>query len=249
MKILKPAERLIVAADFKPSSPAGSGHEVTTKVIDLAKQLKDTGVYLKIGSALRSSGYGFIEYIKSFGLKVFADLKLHDTPDTLAIDGAMLREAGPDIVTVACSTGLEAMRALQLYLLDTEVLGVTALTSFTEDESRAVFACSIIQAVERLAKLAKAAHLGGIVASGVEAPLIRRKFGSAFTINAPAIRPQGTVVPGDHQNPARIMTPTEAIAAGVDRVVIGRPITEHSNPLEMVKRTIDEIALAVEQRR
>lgn len=240
-----PPERLIVAADFTPAEMRFGGIEwARGEVLRLADSIADTGVYLKVNSVLRAVGYGLIRDIKHRGLRVFADLKLIDIPSTLANDGAFLREAHPELVTVACATGIEAMRALQGALPETEVLGVTVLTSLDETDVNAMFSCSTPDAVARLADFAKEAGLKGLISSPAEAAILRGRMGVLMSINTPAIRPTWSVVKGDDQNLDRVMTPAKAIAAGADRIVIGRPITGHVDPYVAVRLTLDEIEQA-----
>ncbi len=234
---------LIVAADFKPTRPEAN-EEVVGKAVSLAEKLRGTGVYLKMNSVLRSGGYPIISNIHYFGVKVFADLKFFDIPETLAIDGMLLREFKPELATVACSTGVKAIQFLKTELPDTELLGVTILTSFNEDDSNAMFTCSTEEAVLRLAGFGQDGGVNGYISSGKEAEVLRAKFGLVMSLNTPAIRPAWAIIPGDDQNPDRIMTPAKAIKAGADRIVVGRPITQAPNPYDAVMRTIDEIASA-----
>ncbi|MDP3961616.1 MAG: orotidine 5'-phosphate decarboxylase / HUMPS family protein, partial [Pseudorhodobacter sp.] len=107
MRMLAPAERLIVAADFKPDLLKGNGRSwVRRQVLMLADSLKGTGVYLKTNSILRACGYDLIDEIHNRGLKVFADLKFYDIGETLSTDGALLKEFKPELVTVACIAGV-----------------------------------------------------------------------------------------------------------------------------------------------
>ncbi|MCB9805919.1 orotidine-5'-phosphate decarboxylase [Candidatus Nomurabacteria bacterium] len=252
MKELKPEERLIVAADFKPSAeevknerklitPKKARVWVKEQVLSLADKLHGTGVYLKVNSALRACGYDLIDEIHDRGLRVFADLKLFDIGHTLGFDGFFLNESSPEIVTVVCSTGVEAMQALKAELPETEVVGVTVLTTFAESDSDALFTCSTEQAVLRCAHWGSRAGIGGLVSSAKELDPLRQKFETMFSFNTPAIRPLWSVVEGDDQNPDRIMTPAKAIEAGATRIVIGRPIIRSENPREAVLRTIEEI--------
>lgn len=244
MKNLAPEERLIVAADFKPTTSDGR-KEVQQKVLSLAASLRGTGVYLKVNSALRSCGYDLIGQIQSYGLKVFADLKLFDISETLGTDGALLREVKPELLTVACSVGVSAMKALKTELPETEVLGVTVLTSLTEADTQTMFSCSTLEAALRLGRLAGSAYLDGLISSAKEAAALRANMEVLMTINTPGIRPVWAVVPGDDQNPDRVMTPQKAIKAGADRIVVGRPIVGSANPYDAVMRTIDEIQSAI----
>lgn len=239
-RILVPEERLIVAADFKPISPNGRDW-VRTQVLRFADSISNTGVCIKVNSALRACGYDLIDEIHARGLRVFVDLKLFDISQTLSTDGVLLRETKPELLTVACTTGIEAMRLLKAELPDTEVLGVTVLTSLTDDDTRTMFTCSISEAVLRFAKLAVTAEIDGLISSATEVGMIRDEFGIFMSLNTPAIRPTWAIVPGDDQNPERIMTPTKAIMAGADRIIIGRPITGAKDPREAVMMTLDEI--------
>ncbi|MDP3646162.1 MAG: orotidine 5'-phosphate decarboxylase / HUMPS family protein [bacterium] len=240
MEHLTPAQRLIVAADYKPSAK-GDYKEVLSKVIALARVLSKTGVTIKVNSILRACGFDVIEDIRGFGLPVFADLKLSDISATLAIDGELLQRSRPEFVTVMCGAGVEAMKSLKAGLPETEVLGVTILTSLTEEECFDLYGCSVKQAVDRHVQWAQTAGIDGLVMAPAEARSMRDR-GITMSINSPAIRPSWTIVPGCDQNPDRIMTPAKALEAGVDRVIIGRPIINDPNPYDAVMRTLDEIA-------
>lgn len=247
MKALTPAERLIVAADFKPTGCHGR-EWVKAQVLALADSLYGTGVYLKVNSALRATGYDLIHEIHSRGLRVFADLKLIDIRETLSTDGVLLREAKPELLTAMCVSGITAMHALKAELPDTEVLGVTVLTSLTDDDTQSMFTCTTEEAVMRFAQVAADAKIDGLISSPKEAEVLRAKFGVVLSLNTPAIRPTWAMVPGDDQNPERIMTPAKAIKAGADRIVVGRPITKPPHGVssrDAVMRTIEEIASAV----
>lgn len=242
-KPLKPADRLIVAADFRPDPIMGLGRaHVESQVLTLAKSLAGTDVYLKVNTALRACGYGLIEKIHRYGLRVFADLKLYDIGETLATDGILLREAKPELLTVVCTTGFAAMQVLKAALPDTEVLGVTVLTSLKEADANNMYACSVEDAVLRFAKEGSAAGIDGFISSAHEVKMLREYFGNKVTLNTPAIRPLWAVIAGDDQNPDRVMTPAKAIQAGADRIVIGRPITQAQDPFAAVMQTLEEIA-------
>ena len=251
---------MIVAADFKPPEKViwtepgqypgtsvicqSKRAWVKRQVLALADSLKGTGVYLKVNSALRACGYDLIGEIQSRGLKVFADLKLIDIGETLSTDRAFLKEAKPELLTVMCVSGLNAMQALKAELPDTEVLGVTVLTSLTEDETYTMFGTCIDVAVAKLADLGERAGIDGFICSPKEVAMLRSRISSTRTLNTPAIRPSWAIVPGDDQNPERIMTPAKAIKYGADRIVVGRPIIQSASPYDAVMRTIAEIASA-----
>ena len=247
MKKLKPAERLIVAADFKPDPNTTQGKNwVRAQVLALALALKNTGVYLKVNSGLRANGYDLIQEIQRMGLKVFADLKLNDIPETMSIDGAFLRQVNPDIVTAMCSAGVAALSALKKELPRTEVLGVTVLTSLKEDDTKEMFHETVSGAIRNFALVAERAGVDGFICAPTDISVIKGVIKRSMTLSTPGIRPTWAIVPGDDQNPDRIMTPTKAIKAGADRIVVGRPITQAANPRDAVMRTIEEIASATE---
>ncbi|MDP3793197.1 MAG: orotidine-5'-phosphate decarboxylase [Candidatus Uhrbacteria bacterium] len=260
------SERLIVAADFDPRQ-CGGRPGVRSAVATLARDLRGLGVVLKVNSALRDRGYGFIADLRAFGIGVFADLKLCDIPATMAFDAALLLENPPDILTVMCSAGVEGMRAVKGVLGErTMVLGVTVLTSLGYGELQAlgfmpsdilrdgratIEARRMEQLVVSYAKLAQRAGLDGVIASPQEAAAIQQACGKGFQIVTPGIRPDWAQVPGDDQK--RTATPAEAIKAGARRIVIGRPITQAApndkdlpqSPREAVELTLTEIAAAV----
>lgn len=247
MKTLTTAERLIVAADFKPG-PQNGRHWVMEKVLALADDLKGTGVYLKVNSALRACGYELINRIHDRGLRVFADLKLIDIGETLSTDGVLLRQEKPELMTVMCVAGIGAIQALKAELPNTEVLGVTVLTSLKDADTQAMFTCSVEEAVMRFAEVAAGAKLDGLISSPKEALPLRGKYEMLFSLNTPAIRPTWAIVQGDDQNPDRIMTPFKSIKAGADRIVVGRPIIKPPQGMssrEAVERTLAEIEEAL----
>jgi orotidine-5'-phosphate decarboxylase len=247
-KSLPITDRLIVAADFKPDDSGTQGRKwVSGQVRSLARCLKGMDVYLKVNSALRACGYDLIDEIHDLGLKVFADLKLIDIKETLTIDGMFLWEARPELVTAMCCAGAPALCALNKESPYTEVLGVTVLTSLTDADTHAMFSCSSADAVVRFARVGQEAGVGGLITSAKEIEVIRSAgVGLLMSMNTPAIRPAWWVVPGDDQDPSKIMTPKKATIAGADRMVVGRPITQHKNPREAVQMILDEIEEAVE---
>lgn len=197
-----------------------------------------------MNSALRAVGYELIDVIHSYGLRVFADLKLFDIGETLETDGMFLRQWAPELVTVACAAGVPAMARLKQSLPESEVLGITVLTTFKEEDSMAMFSCSTMEAAKRFAHFAKSADLNGLISSPAEAAVLRSEFGLFFSLNTPGVRFDGERVKGDDQNQARVMTPRRAIEAGADRIVMGRPITQTGDPVKAVQRALSEIKAA-----
>ena len=254
MKELRPEERLIVAADYSPKDFGGI-QGVKSKVLALAEELKGLGVYIKVNSVLRAVGYGLITKLHDLGLKVFADLKLIDIPNTMGTDGEMLAEVRPDILTVMCCAGIDGMNAVQKVLGDTtEVLGVTVLTSFDEEECQGIFTCSTKAGVLRFARMAQLAGLGGLILSPKEVDVLNKRFELTLSLNTPGIRPAWSLILGDDQS--RVLTPQKAIENGAERIVMGRPIVKADandeglpqNPREAVERTLKEIKTGLKRR-
>jgi orotidine-5'-phosphate decarboxylase len=246
-KELKPEERLIVAADYSPKDFGGI-QGVEKKVVALAQELKGLGVYIKVNSILRAVGYSLITKLHDLGLKVFADLKLIDIPNTMGTDGEMLTEVKPEILTVMCCAGIDGMNAVQKVLGNTtEVLGVTVLTSLNEEECQGIFTCSTKAGVLRFARMAQLASLGGLILSPKEVDILNERFELTLSLNTPGIRPEWSFVEGDDQT--RVLTPQRAIKNGAERIVMGRPIVKAGsndkglpqNPREAAERTLEEI--------
>jgi orotidine-5'-phosphate decarboxylase len=172
---------------------------------------------------------------------VFLDLKLHDIPNTVA--GA-LRAAlvlDPLFVTLHCAGGASMMRAAVTARSDrrTRLLGVTVLTSLDDTDLAAIGQSGPAEAqVRRLALLAQSAGLDGVVCSPQEVAMLRQICGKDFLLVVPGIRPAGAAL-GDQK---RVQTPRDAIAAGADYLVIGRPITEAADPLAAARAILAEIA-------
>ncbi len=239
--LLSPEKCLIVAADFELPE-INRILWIEKEVLELADELADTGVIIKVNTALRAVGCRLIPKLHERGVGVMADLKLLDIPATLRNDGYLLEEVGPEMLTASCTTGVDSMRALKERLPQTEVLGVTVLTTFDDADAQAMFTCPTMDAVMRLAHLAMQASLDGLVSSPQEAEILRAEFGLLMSLNTPGVRPEWAMVPNDDQK--RVMTPAKAIEAGANRVVVGRPITQARNRRDAVLRTIDEIAEA-----
>lgn len=215
----KTAERVIVAADFKPGDGGIDG--VYAKVLELAEELRDTGVIIKVNSALRACGYGLIQKIHEFGVKVAADLKIVDIPETMQTDGLLLADYRPDFLTVMANAGPNGMRVIRDALPNTEVWGVTVLTSLDQALCREIYGKTPAEATHRLALMAKLAGLPGLILSPLEAEVVRAEPDlSDMILNTPGIRYPWSEV-GDQK---RFATAGEAILKGVTRVVVGRPI-------------------------
>lgn len=242
---METSERLIVAADFDPRKFGGI-NGVREKVLKLADTLEGLGVIIKVNSILRACGYSLIKDLHELGLRVFADLKLVDIPNTMETDGAMLAEVKPELLTVMCCAGIDGMASVQKVIgSETEVLGVSVLTTFDEEECQAIFTCSTKAGVLRFARMAQLAGLGGLILSSQEAEMLSKKKELLLSLNTPGIRPKWSLVAGDDQK--RVMTPGKAIDAGAKRIVIGRPITQDDNPREATEKTLREIEEAMKE--
>ncbi|HUW72186.1 MAG TPA: orotidine-5'-phosphate decarboxylase [Candidatus Humimicrobiaceae bacterium] len=240
---METSERLIVAADYDPRKFGGI-NGVREEVLRLADALEGLGIIIKVNSILRACGYGLIRELHDLGLRVFADLKLVDIPNTMEMDGAMLAEVKPELLTVMCCAGIDGMASVQKVVGgDTEVLGVSVLTSLDEEECQTIFTCSTKAGVLRFARMAQLAGLGGLILSSQEAEMLSKKKELVLSLNTPGIRPGWSLVAGDDQK--RVMTPGKAIEAGARRIVIGRLITQTDNPREAVSKTLREIEEAL----
>lgn len=234
-------ERLIVAADYSPAKYGGI-KGARRKVLNLAWELEGTGVYFKLNSVLRAYGYDLVNDLHKLGIKVFADLKLNDIPNTMRTDAEMLAEVRPEIVTVMGCAGIEGIRAVKEILGDdTEVLVVTVLTSLGDDECQMSFGCSASDGVLKFARMAQLAGADGLILSPTEIELVKNYPAITLPMNAPNFRPKWSSIENDDQNPDRSLTITEAFRNGLRRAVMGRAIIDAQSPREAVMLTFEEI--------
>ena len=192
----------------------------------------------KIGlQAFIANGPSIVREVVASGEKVFLDLKIHDIPNTAQHAVAEAAALGASITTVHAAGGDAMLRACAAGGL--LVLGVTILTSLDEAELQRIgFAGSPLDNAVRLARLSKNAGLRGVVASPLEIAAIRDACGADFTILTPGIRPSGGAA-GDQK---RTLTPREAIAAGADYLVVGRPITAARDRRAAAMRIVEEMS-------
>ncbi|KJR21699.1 MULTISPECIES: orotidine-5'-phosphate decarboxylase [Vibrio] len=193
---------------------------------------------LKVGKEMFTLfGPDFVRELHKRGFSVFLDLKFHDIPNTCAKAVRAAAELGVWMVNVHASGGERMMSAAREILLPYGkerplLIGVTVLTSMEQSDLAGVgLDMEPQQQVMRLASLTKNAGLDGVVCSAQEATLLKQNLGQEFKLVTPGIRPQGSEQ-GDQR---RIMTPVEAIAAGSDYLVIGRPITQAANPADVLE--------------
>jgi orotidine-5'-phosphate decarboxylase len=199
---------------------------------------------LKVGlEFVTANGPDGVRRIGALGLPVFLDLKFHDIPNTVAGAVAAAHALGAAMLTLHVSGGAEMLRAA----VETarcrgphlKLIGVTVLTSLDDADLAALGVADKVTAqVLRLAELAWDAGLDGIVCAPHELPLLRSRFEPGFSLVVPGIRPSGSAA-GDQK---RTKSPAEAAAAGADVLVIGRPITEASDPAASARAINAEIA-------
>ncbi len=225
------AEKIIVALDVPSKKEA----------LDLVDLLRGQISFFKIGLQLyTAAGPEVVREIIAKGATVFLDLKLHDIPNTVARAVESAGNLGVQMLTIHLSGGSEMIRAaVAARKNNMSILGVTVLTSATNETLNQLgIADKIDNYVLRLAKLGVENGIDGLVASPHEAKTLRAEFGGKIKIVTPGVRPKGA----DAGDQKRFMTPREAIDAGADYLVIGRPITAASSPSDAVARIIDELA-------
>ncbi|WP_409310917.1 orotidine-5'-phosphate decarboxylase [Pectobacterium sp. B1J-3] len=193
---------------------------------------------LKVGKEMFTLfGPQFVQSLQQRGFDVFLDLKFHDIPNTTAHAVAAAAELGVWMVNVHASGGVRMMTAAKEALLpfgkDAPLLiAVTVLTSMDADDLRGLgITASPAEQAERLAVLTHHCGLDGVVCSAHEAARLKQVCGQSFRLITPGIRPAGSDV-GDQR---RVMTPIQAKLAGVDYMVIGRPITQAIDPAQTLR--------------
>ena len=234
---LDPKDSLIVALDF-PSEDAA---------MELVGRLEGCCRWFKVGMELYyAAGNSVIEGLRKRGYEVFLDLKLHDIPNTVAGAVRSVAGVGASLLTVHAGGGEPMMKAaVQAANLPgaPKLLAVTVLTSMDEAELRAVgVSDGPATQVLRLARLARAAGIGGLVCSPEEVEAVRQAMGPEMLLVVPGIRPRSAEERPDDQR--RIATPAEAIARGASMLVVGRPITQAADPARAALGILAEIATA-----
>ncbi len=220
------SSKLIIALDFPEAN----------KAMQFVNQLSPAECKLKIGFELFiSAGPEIVKQLTEKGFDIFLDLKFHDIPNTVASVCKAAAKLDVWMMNVHASGGSKMMSAavdaLNGFEQPPKLIAVSVLTSMTDDQLQQLGVNAIAEnQVARLAKLAKQSGLDGMVCSAKEATLLRELMGENFLLVTPGIRPLG-VEKGDQ---ARVMTPSEAIKAGADYIVVGRPITRSSQPLQVI---------------
>jgi orotidine-5'-phosphate decarboxylase len=209
----------------------------------LVDQLDDSITFYKIGMELAYiGGIPLGERLIRAGKKVFFDLKLHDIPNTVERATAQIAGTGATFMTVHAYPQTLAAAALGAKGSTLGILGVSVLTSMSEDDAaRAGYGMGIADLVRRRARQAQENHAAGLVCSSLEIASVRETVGQALKIVTPGVRPAGSAT-GDQK---RVMTPGDAIRAGADHLVVGRPITQAANPVAAAQAVVAEVAAAI----
>lgn len=225
---------IVVALDFDNADAA----------LAMADQLDPILCRVKVGKELFTiAGPDLVRALVERGFEVFLDLKFHDIPNTVAAAVKAAARLGVWMVNVHASGGERMMRAAADALREFGdskplLIGVTVLTSTAPEELAAVgIEKPLGEQVVDLASLAKACGLDGVVCSAREARELKGVCGRDFALVTPGIRPAGS----DAGDQRRTLTPSEALAQGADYLVIGRPITAATDPLQALQNILDEI--------
>jgi orotidine-5'-phosphate decarboxylase len=227
-----PKDRLAVALDLANEHDA----------LHLVDRLGDTCQWFKVGMELYyAAGNNIVKKLRDRGFDIFLDLKLHDIPNTVAGAVRSATEAGASLLTVHAMGGRAMMTAAAEAASapgSPRLLAVTVLTSMDANELAGIgITASPADQVLRLAKLAQASGIDGMVCSPEEVAMLRKQTGPGTLLVIPGIRPAGTEV-GDQK---RIATPAQAIADGASMLVVGRPVTRAADPAAAARAILEEI--------
>lgn len=214
--------------------------------IEMAKRLDPTQCRVKVGKELfTTAGPAILEALHKLNFDVFLDLKFHDIPNTVANAVSVAASLGVWMVNVHASGGRRMMEASVNALSQradnkTLLIAVTVLTSMDQSDLVEVgIDLTPEQHVKRLAMLAQSSGMDGVVCSAQEASMLSSELGKDFVLVTPGIRPAGSAQ-GDQK---RIMTPSEAMAAGSHYLVMGRPITQAADPVNALIQVNKELGV------
>ncbi|MBI4118325.1 MAG: orotidine-5'-phosphate decarboxylase [Parcubacteria group bacterium] len=237
MKDALPKDRTFVAVDV----------DELRKAEPLVKMLAPHVGCFKIGLELTTAvgGPQAVEFIHSLGGQVFYDGKFCDIPNTVGRAAKAVSALGVKMFNVHASAGVEAMAAAVKNKGNSLVLAVTLLTSLNEDDINVIFGGPSKTKVLQLARDAMRAGCDGVICSPQELTFLRSHTDlQDFSLITPGVRPAGT----SKQDQKRVMTPYEAIMAGADALVIGRPITEDKDPVSAAQRIEEEVRRACQEK-
>ncbi|MEI6081075.1 MAG: orotidine-5'-phosphate decarboxylase [Verrucomicrobiota bacterium] len=231
----RPQDKIIIALDVPDTDGA-------LRLLDSIADLGEPPVLCKIGLELfTAEGPSVVKAVKARGCEIFLDLKFHDIPNTVAHAIRSAAGLGVAMTTLHAVGGPVMMEAAAKAAAGTDLLllAVTVLTSMDYDQlSSTGINVEPKEQVLRLAGLAAKAGIGGIVCSPLEISAIRQSFDEKLRIVTPGVRPIWAAA-GDQK---RVMTPAEAVAAGSDWLVIGRPITAAERPKEAYAKVVGELS-------
>ena len=224
-------DRIIVALDVDNPESAK----------EMVKRCESRTRYFKVGLQLFMASYfDVVDWILDRGHKVMLDLKFFDIPETVKLAVEQVNSRGVSLATIHGNDAI--IRAAMEARGDLQLLAVTVLTSFGEEDLRAM---GMTQSVEDLVlfRARRALDLGcdGVVSSGLEAERLRRDLGDKLLIVTPGIRPGANVRNGSDDQ-KRIITAGRAIATGADHVVVGRPITKAEDPVRVIETMQEDIS-------
>jgi orotidine-5'-phosphate decarboxylase len=223
------------------------------EAVGLIQLLKDEVGLFKVGLELfMAEGPGFLQFMtQSLGVDYFLDLKFHDIPATVKRALARISQ-GARLATVHVDSGRESLKlSRQALPSGVKLLGVTLLTHLGPDDLEAMaiapeYARNPTKLVLLRAQIAREAGCDGVVCAGTEARAVKDACGADFLVVCPGIRPAWAGVPGDDQR--RVTTPYEAMVAGADYLVVGRPIRGAADPAAAARQVAAEIARGLEAR-
>ncbi|MGB8329307.1 MAG: orotidine-5'-phosphate decarboxylase, partial [Polyangiales bacterium] len=228
-----PGSRIALALDVSDLDTAKALIEETREHVGTFKVGLE--LYIAVGPAA-------VHAVHAAGARCFLDLKLHDIPATMGRSVSQAAALGVSYLTVHAAAGLESLRQARENAGTISLLAVTVLTSLDVAALDAIgLSGGPTNAATRLARLAWAAGLRGFVASAQECERLRHSFGEEAFLVAPGIRPAGSAL-GDQK---RVMTPADAIGAGADLLVVGRPIRDANNPREAAAEIARQVQLAL----
>lgn len=229
---------IVVALDYSTMDDA----------ILMAKKLDPSQCRVKVGKELFTTcGPVILEKLHQLNFDVFLDLKFHDIPNTVAKAVSVAAREGVWMVNVHASGGRKMMEASVNALQSiqdqqTLLIAVTVLTSMDQNDLQEIgLNVTPEQQVKKLAALARSSGMDGVVCSAQEAQLLSNQLGKDFVLVTPGIRPVGS----DQGDQKRIMTPSEAMAAGSHYLVMGRPITQANDPIKVLEQANRDLGILV----
>jgi orotidine-5'-phosphate decarboxylase len=229
--------KIIIALDYAAPEPA----------LALAERLSPALCRLKVGKELfTAAGPAVVEKLMRLGFEIFLDLKFHDIPNTTAQACKAAANLGVWMVNVHASGGRKMLAAAAEAVAQAnkppKLIAVTMLTSMAQDDLADIgIQASLAEMVLRLATLTRDCGLDGVVCSAQEAAMLRKNCGEKFILVTPGIRPAQASL--DDQS--RVMTPQAALQAGSSYLVIGRPITQATDPLQALLNINQEVGVQV----